>query len=275
MTGGTQLAHGPGHDGLGWTFAGLLTVLAVSSTATGYLWAWWAARDRGRWPTYRVVLWLGGVTCLAVALVGPVASASHDSFTAHMAGHLLIGMLGPLLLVRAAPVTLLLRALPASRARAVTAVLASRGVRLLGHPVTAGLLNAGGLWLLYTTSLHDRMHTSPVVHVVVHLHLLLAGYLFTDALVGVDPRRHRPAFAVRAAVLVVFVAAHSVLAKWLYAYPLPGVAPEDARTGAQLMYYGGDVVDLTLVVLLFVGAFRASGRRVSRTDSGDARRVVA
>ena len=50
-------------------------------------------------------------------------------FTAHMAGHLLLGMAAPLLLVLAAPVTLALRALPVARARALSRLLRTPPVR--------------------------------------------------------------------------------------------------------------------------------------------------
>ena len=65
----------------------------------------------------------------------------------------------------------------------------------------------------------------------------------------------------RAVVLVLFIAAHSVLAKWLYAHPPAGVAPHDAHVGAQVMYYGGDVVDVLLIVLLFLSHYRATRPR--------------
>jgi putative membrane protein len=46
------------------------------------------------------------------------------------------------------------------------------------------------------------------------------------------------------------VVAHSILARFLYAHPPDGVPLDEARVGARLMYYGGDAVDLALVVLL-------------------------
>lgn len=61
----------------------------------------------------------------------------------------------------------------------------------------------------------------------------------------------------RSAVLIVFIAAHSILAKWLFAHPPAGVEAADGRVGAQLMYYGGDVIDITLIVLLFAGWYAA------------------
>ena len=62
-------------------------------------------------------------------------------------------------------------------------------------------------------------------------------------------------------VLIAFIAAHSVLGKWLYAYPPAGVDAADARRGAQLMYYGGDVVDVLIIVLLFAGWYAATRPR--------------
>ncbi|MDR7385036.1 cytochrome c oxidase assembly protein [Promicromonospora iranensis] len=245
---------------LGTTPWDVLTVLVLAAAAAGYAVALVASRRRSPWPTHRTALWYLGLACAAAAL-GPVASAARTSFTAHMLGHVLLGMLAPLLLVLAAPVTLLLRALPVDRARTVTGILRSPWARVVSHPVTASLLNAGGLWLLYTTELFHHAHASALLGLAVHAHVLLAGGLFTASLVGPDSRLHPVSLRVRAAVLVVFVATHSVLAKWLYAHPPPGVGTQDGRAGAQLMYYGGDMVDVTLMVLLAADWYRVTGRR--------------
>jgi putative membrane protein len=138
------------------------------------------------------VLWCTGLGVLAMALLSPLAEAAHHDFTAHMAQHLLLGMLTPLLLVLAAPATLALRALPVPPARRLARLLRSRPVRYLTDPIVAATLDAGGLWLLYTTSLYRMMVNHPAVHLAVHVHVLAAGCLFTFAIVGVDPAPHRP-----------------------------------------------------------------------------------
>lgn len=127
----------------------------------------------------------------------------------------------------------------------------------------AAILNAGGLWLLYTTGLFHLMHASVLVHALVHTHIFLAGYVFTAALVGVDPDPHRASMPLRSGVLIAFIAAHSILGKWLYAHPPPGVDALDAQVGAQLMYYGGDAVDVLLIVLLFAGWYSTTRPRES------------
>ncbi len=242
----------------GWIAALLLLALAYADAL------WWA-RHRSPWPRRRTACWYLGLLAAAAAVAGPLASAAHSSFTAHMVGHLLLGMIAPLLLVMAAPVSLALRALPVGAARSLTALLGSPPLRVLSHPVVAAVLNGGGLWLLYSTPLFALMHGSPLLHGLVHVHLLAAGTLMTASLIGVDPQPHRASMAVRSAVLIVFIAAHAILAKRLFAHPPAGVEAADARIGAQLMYYGGDAVDVLLIVLLFAGWYRATRPRRPRT----------
>lgn len=240
-------------------------IAALLALALAYADGLWWARDRSPWPRHRTVCWYLGLLAAAAAVAGPLASAAHRSFTAHMVGHLLLGMIAPLLLVAAAPISLALRALPVGAARSLSGLLGSPPLRLLSHPVVAAALNGGGLWLLYATPLFALMHGSPLLHGIVHVHILAAGALMTASLIGVDPQPHRASMAVRSVVLIGFIAAHAILAQRLYAHPPPGVEAADARIGAQLMYYGGDAVDVLLIVLLFAGWYRATRPRRPRT----------
>jgi putative membrane protein len=219
----------------------LLLTMAVAY-AMGLL----GCRRRGRsWPAGRAACWYAGTAAAASGMLGPTT----DGFVPHMAGHLLLGMVAPLLLALAAPGTLALRALPARHARRLSRMLATPAVRALTHPVTAAALAGGGSWLVYTTALYPAMMHRAAVHLAVQIHLLLAGFLLATAVAGVDPLPHRPPRAVRAAALLAFLAAHAILAKYLYGHPPPGVPAPDGRAGAILMYYGGDLVDLALVTV--------------------------
>lgn len=257
----------PGTDadatGAGIDVLPLLALILLGGAAVLYLGGLRRTRDRSPWPRPRTAAWMAGLLCAGVAMVGPFAALAHTSFPVHMAGHVLVGMLAPLLLVLGRPVTLALRALPVAGARALSRILRSRPIRVLTHPVVAGALNIGGLWLLYATPLFPLMHASPWLHAAVHLHVLLTGYLFTASIVGLDPDPHRASVAVRATVLVVFIAAHSILAKWLWAHPPVGVDVGDARIGAELMFYAGDAVDVLLIVLLLRGWYVATRPRPS------------
>ena len=232
------------HGGAAWSWP---LMVALSAAAAAYAVAVVAVRRRGGWwPVWRAVCWYAGTTTALAALIGPVAEA-------HMTGHLLLGMAAPVLLVLAAPATLLLRALPVGPARAVSHLLARRPVRFLTHPLTAAVLDAGGLWVLYTTGLHQAAGEHAFLYLVVQCHILAAGYLFTAAVIGVDPDPRRPGRGFRAAVLIAFLAAHGILAKHLYAHPPAGMP----GSAAQLMYYGGDLIHV-VVIVVFCGQWYAA-----------------
>jgi putative membrane protein len=169
------------------------------------------------------------------------------------------------LLVAAAPVTLLLRALPVGAARRVTWLLGTRLLRWLTEPVVAAALNIGGLWILYGTPVYALSQSYGWLHLLVHAHLLITGYLVTTALVGRDPMPHRRGHGHRAVVLVALLAGHAILAKWLYAVPPAGVPVERAQTGAMIMYYGGDALSLVLVVWLCAEWYRRRQRAEARS----------
>lgn len=122
--------------------------------------------------------------------------------------------------------------------------------RILTEPSVTATLSVGGLWLLYTTDLYPGTHRLPALHLLVHAHLFLAGWLFSVALIGVEPLPHRRSFLHRSLVLVLAWAAHDVLAKYVYVHPPLGVTAPAAETGGMLMFYGGDIVDVTIAIVL-------------------------
>ncbi|MFZ0368294.1 MAG: cytochrome c oxidase assembly protein [Halobacillus sp.] len=202
------------------------------------------------WPWYRYVSFAFGIVCAAISVIGPIAYQAMSNFTMHMVSHLLLGMLAPVILVMSAPVTLLLRSLPVRQAKVVASLLRSYPVRFITHPIIASVLNIGGLWILYTTSLYSWMHTNLMVHILVHVHIFAAGYIFTASLIYIDPVYHRLSYIYRSIVLIGALAAHGILSKYIYAHPPEGVGVQEAQTGGMLMYYGGDFIDLIIIVLL-------------------------
>jgi putative membrane protein len=223
-----------------------------------------AARLRRRgdgWPWWRdACCWLAGTVFVAGAAVP--WQTWLPPFTAHMAAHLAAGMLAPLPAVLARPVTLALRALPVPGRRALLAVLRSRPAAVLAFPPVAAALDIGGLWLLYRAPVPPQWHHSPWLYV----HLFAAGWLFTFAVLAVDPLRHRAGLALRAVTLLAAAAAHAVLAKTLWAAGPPGTgyAPADLRLASRVMYYGGDVAEIALAVAVAAQWYGARGRALAR-----------
>ncbi|MBN3527009.1 cytochrome c oxidase assembly protein [Paenibacillus apiarius] len=241
------------------TLAFLFMLLIVSYMVAAVL----TSRRHKPWPLRRSALWIIGVLCAAAAIIGPLANDASIDFTAHMVTHLLLGMLAPLLMVLAAPVTLLLRTLSVNAARRLSRLLKSLPVRIVSDPVAASILNVGGLWILYTTGLYAAMHHNILLHAFVHVHVFLSGYLFTVSMIYIDPAPHRSSFVYRAIVLVMALAGHGILSKRIYAQPPAGVPAAEAEIGGILMYYGGDAIDLVLIFILCYQWFRAARPRSS------------
>ncbi|EMR05969.1 Cytochrome c oxidase caa3 assembly factor [Bhargavaea cecembensis DSE10] len=242
----------------------VLIVLFALSGAAGYFTLMLRTnrvRRLKHWPAWRWILWLSGTVMAALVIAGPFAEAAHHDFRLHMAGHLLLGMLAPLLIALSAPVTLLLRALPVTAARRVTKMLRHPVARFYRNPITASVLNIGGLWLLYATPLFQLMHQHLWLYLLIHLHVFAAGYLFTISMIYIDPAPHPSSHLFRTLVFIFALAAHGILSKIIYAEPLPGFPPDEVREGAMLMYYGGDLVDLVIIILLFRSWYRATAPR--------------
>jgi len=224
-----------------------------------YLWAVVQSRRLHKpWPLYCTIFFvLGGIGAIA-SVIGPLADQAHIDFRAHMITHLLLGMLAPLLMLLARPMTLILRTLPVRTARSLSRFLRSQPIRFLSNPIVTSLLNIGGLWLLYTTDLYGAMHQNVLLYLFVHIHLFLAGYFFTASMIYVEPIPHRFSFVFRAAVFVLALAGHSILSKYIYAHPPSGISINQAEMGGMLMYYGGDAIELVLIYILCFQWFKAT-----------------
>lgn len=207
-------------------------------------------RYKKRWPLYRTIFWILGILTASTVLIGPLANLNHVDFRAHMVSHLLLGMFAPLFMVLAAPMTLLLRSLPVKKARYISRILRSWPVIVLGNPVFTSFMTIGGMYLLYTTSLYMLMQHNMLLHVIIHIHLFIAGYLFTTSIIYIDPTPHRRSFVFRSVVLVLSLAAHGILSKYIFANPPRGVSTAQSEVGGMIMYYGGDAVEVILIFVL-------------------------
>lgn len=213
-------------------------------------------RTKRNWPNYRIFLWMVGLACAFITITGPLAVRAHMDFSVHMVGHLLLGMLSPLFIALSAPMTLLLRTLPVSTSRQFTRILRTPLLQFFHHPITASILNVGGLWLLYTTNLFVMMHQQMYLYVLIHLHIFLAGYLFTISLIYIDPTPKPKSYPYRSVVFLFAITGHAVLSKYIYANPPHGVSREAAELGGMIMYYGGDAIEVGMICILFYHWFK-------------------
>lgn len=78
-------------------FEGLVVIAAIAALAVGYGRGLESAGPRV--PPQRAAALYAGLVAIGVALVGPLEQAAHTSFSAHMAQHLLLGVVAPPLLL--------------------------------------------------------------------------------------------------------------------------------------------------------------------------------
>lgn len=227
----------------------LLIILLISLFIGGYLVAAMKYKKMA-WPKSRSILWVSGLLCILVSVIGPIANLSHHLFVFHMIMHLLIGMLAPFLIALSRPITLLLTTIKTQHARRITRLLRSAPVRILTHPISTLLLNIGGLWVLYTPTVFNLIHESIFLLNFVHIHLFFAGYLFSISIIAIEPISHKYSYFFRSSILILALAGHAILSKLLFSNPIDNFGLNDAQLGAVLMYYGGDFVDLLMITAL-------------------------
>ena len=228
----------------------------VFVAAVGAAYAVGVRRAR-RWPAARSLAFAAGVLVLGVALLAPL----DGSLSGHMAQHLLLGVVAPLLLAAGAPVRL---ALAASRRRAWVRALH----RLPLRPAVGWAAFTAVMLATHFTGLYELAVRDPFVHALEHLAYLSAGLLFWAPLLAVDPLPRPPGPAARFVWLLAAMPPMGLVgAKLLQptaAYPsYPDLA--DQRTAAGVMWGAGSLLmSAALVAIVFSALLREEARQRRR-----------
>ncbi|MET4782856.1 cytochrome c oxidase assembly protein [Glaciihabitans sp. UYNi722] len=269
-----------------WNFD-LMWMLIIAFLAFFYLAGVWRLHKRGdRWPWYRTVLWLAGLAGLFYVTNGGINAYEKYLFSVHMLGHMVLGMMIPVLLVPAAPLTLALRTIvkrgDGSRGTREWIMLAvhSRAAGILTNPVVAAVIFVGSLWLFYYTPLFSWATTDHIGHTWMVVHFLTAGYLFVQSMIGVDPVPHRAPYPMRLLTLLATMAFHAffglslmtgsglLLANWFGAMGRTwGVsAIADQQTGGGIAWSVGEIPTVILAITVAIMWSRSDERDANRLD---------
>jgi cytochrome c oxidase assembly factor CtaG/putative copper export protein len=245
-------------------------------------------RRRGdSWPTGRIIAWLFGCLVLLFATSSGLGRYMPAMFSMHMAAHMLLSMLTPVLLVLGAPVTLALRALPTAGKgdppgprEWLLAALHSKVSQFLTNPIVATVLFVAGFYGLYFGGIFDAAVGTHAAHLAMNLHFLLTGYLFYWVVIGVDPTpRPIPMLGKVAMVFgslplhaffgVTLMSTKSVLGESFYKSlqlywhsDLLG----DQRLGGGIAWAAGEVPLVVVMIALFVQWTRSDQRTAKRLD---------
>ncbi|WP_218003781.1 cytochrome c oxidase assembly protein [Herbiconiux solani] len=198
-----------------WNFD-LIWVLVCAFAIFFYLAGVVRLHRRGdRWPWYRTVLWIAGILLLFYVTNGGLNVYEKFLFSVHMFGHMTLSMMVPLLLVPAGPITLALRAIrkrdDGSRGMREWILLAvhSRFATVVANPIVAGVLFATSLVAFYYTPLFRWATEDHIGHEWMIVHFLIVGYLFVQALIGIDPVPYKLPYPFRLLLLLGTMAFHA------------------------------------------------------------------
>ncbi|MGJ8720714.1 MAG: cytochrome c oxidase assembly protein, partial [Salinibacterium amurskyense] len=269
-----------------WSFD-LIWVLICAFAIFFYLAGVWRLHKRGdSWPVHRTVFWVLGMLLLFYITNGGVNVYEGYLFSMHMLGHMTLGMMIPVLLVPGAPVTLAMRAIAkrtdGSRGARewILLIVHSRYLAVIGHPLIAAGIFVVSLWVFYYTPLFRWATTDHVGHEWMIIHFLASGYLFVQALIGVDPTPHRTSYPIRLLLLLGTMAFHAffglalmtgsglLLADWYGAMGWDtGVsALEDQRIGGGIAWSVGEIPTIALAIAVAIMWRRSDGRASVRYD---------
>src|SRR5699024_6483826 len=156
----------------------------------------------------------------------------------------------------------------------------SKAAAFFANPVIAAANFAGSMVVFYFTPLFHLAMTTHIGHIGMVVHFTLAGYMFVNVLIGIDPGPKRPAYPLRLVLLLATMAFHAffgitiitmnnlLAADYFGALGLPwGVdALADQETGGEITWGIGEVPTVTLVVAVAVGWIRSDRRTQRRVD---------
>jgi cytochrome c oxidase assembly factor CtaG/putative copper export protein len=253
-----------------------------------YLVGVWRLRRAGHpWPWSRTISWVVGMLVLAGVTNLGVARYAYVLFSVHMAQHMVLSMVVPVLLVGGAPVTLALRALrrPADPnvrgAREwLLLILHSRPMRVLTHPLVALGIYVASLYGLYLSGLFGTLMRYHLGHLAMLTHFVLAGYLLFWALIGIDPGRrklpppllvlvHFFAMTFHAFFGVILLQSTTVIAPDWYTSVHPPWAPSllaDQHLGAGIAWAFGEIPAAVVFGILVMRWIKADEREQARLD---------
>lgn len=269
-----------------WKFD-ILWVLVAAFLAFFYLAGVWRLKRRGdSWPVYRTIMWITGLILLFYVTNGAPNVYERYLFSSHMIAHMVLAMAVPILLAPAAPITLALRTIEKRHdgSRGVREWLLlfvhSRVAGIYSNPVVAAAIFAGSLWAFYFTPIFRWAAEDHIGHTIMVVHFLGSGYLFAQALIGVDPAPYRAPYPLRLLVLLATMAFHAffglalvtgeglLLADWFGAMGRDWgpSALADQQLGGAITWSVGEIPTLFLAIALALSWSRSDDKEAKRLD---------
>ncbi|WP_062210060.1 cytochrome c oxidase assembly protein [Demequina oxidasica] len=269
-----------------WRFEIISAYVLVALGVVYLIWARRLHRRGDSWPWYRSFSFIFGIVAMIWITQSGPAIYGAVTFSGHMVQHMMLVMAAPIPLALGAPVTLALRALPprADRSRGprewIRVIVESRIMKFFANPIVAAINFAGSLIAFYYSPVFEFALRNHAGHLWMVLHFTLVGYLFANALVGIDPGPKRPRYPLRIVLLFATMGFHAFFGVTLMAsqvllaptwFGLMGRAwgPDaitDQQYGGQLAWGIGELPTVLLAIGVVVAWRAADAREGKRKD---------
>ena len=266
---------------------GLMLALLIFAVALYIKGVLILSRRGVKWPIGRTVAFAIGISAVDFATSGGLGVYSRFAFSNHMMAHMVLGMIAPIGIVLGAPITLALRTLPQGRNKeewgvrgAFIAILHSKLSRIYTNPVVALAIFDGSLFVLYFTPLFGNLMQGHSGHFFMSLHFLLAGVLFFQVIIGVDPMPNKIPHLVK--IIIIFAAmsihaffsisvmsATTLLDNGFFALlerPWATDLLADQKLGGSIGWAMGEIPILLALLATFMQWQRADKKEANRID---------
>jgi putative membrane protein len=236
-------------------------------------------RRASRWPARRTLSFLAGIGGVLVALQSGLDGYDDELLSVHMAQHMLLLLVAPLLLLGGRPLLLALRSLPPARRGVMARVL------VRARPLTAAwpALAAFGAVVIIThlPSFYGATLRHPLLHDLEHAVYLGAGLVMWSPLLDGDPvPRHRLNGVAKLVYLIVammpmalvgaYLNRHATLFYPSYGPPARALgvsAVNDQGQAGAIMWVAGAVIMTAVGLWAAMAAMVAEERRLRARDA--------
>ncbi|WP_369252081.1 cytochrome c oxidase assembly protein [Geodermatophilus amargosae] len=265
-----------------WSVLPVLALLGVLVYAVGLV---RLRRSGVAWPWWRTASWAAGCLSLFAVTGTWLSGYSMVLFSVHMAQHMVLSMVAPLLMLLGRPVTLALRSLP--RGRGVAGVprallldaLHSRVARFVSHPLFTLPLFLVSLYGVYFTPVFDALMSDPFGHQFMLAHFTVTGLLFFGPILAQDPWPRQVGHGGRMLELLIPMPFHaffgvaimmsSALVVRTFADPPAGWGVDplaDQNTAGSIAWSFGEVPTVLVMLVVLASWMGSEDRRGRRMD---------
>jgi putative membrane protein len=239
-------------------------------------------------------LFVVGYTALVIALLSPLHTVGEQYFSVHMVQHLLLSLVAPPLLLLSSSMPVLLWALPPNDRATLGRLVGQPGpirslLRGLTKPLVAWTLFVVTQWAWHQPIAYDWALANHWAHYLEHISFFGTAILFWWPVIGAAPLPSPLSYPARLAYTFLAWLPNSLLGAGislsrapLYAFyvnaaPLTGVDPAfDQQLAGLIMWVPGDVLFVSIVLLLFVAYMQHEQAQEERIDRElDARDAAA